>query len=423
MSARDIAHNALMRVELDAAHLDRVLDGAFRRTNPTPEDRALATELSYAVLRHRVFLDRWIELLTKRSVYDIDPPTKTSLRLGVAQLTLLDRIPPHAAVFETVELQKRVRKSAVGLVNAALRSYLDPKRQPAPPAPKDPEDAMVLAANAPPWLCKELRKECVRLNIDPLPVLASLCTRAHPTLRVLSRRAKRDEILKKLLDLGIDARPTEQSPHGIAVSRAGDVSELEGFGHEFIAQDEAAQLVGQLAHGEHGPAFDACAAPGGKTLCMWDHGIEPLTAMDVHEGRLSLVTRTAEKAEIKVTTLQGTAEQPPFPPNSFATVMLDAPCTGSGTLRRHPDLKWRLTREDIARLATLQATMLDSCAPLLKPGGALIYAVCSVFSAEGHEQVAKFLERTPGFALEASVETLPFAKDMDGFYAARLRRR
>lgn len=416
-----MAHQALMRVELDAAHLDRVLDGLFRRQEPSPEERALATELAYVVLRHRMWLDRYIVALTERDINKFDSPTKNALRLGLAQLALLDRIPPHAAVNETVELTKRVRRSAASLVNAALRAYLDPKRNPGPPQATDEIDKMSLSANAPPWICKEIAKECARLSVDPLPILRSLCDRAHPTLRVLTRRQQRDALLADLQRTGIAAEATTHSPNGIGVARIGDVSLLPGFGEAFIAQDEAAQLVGELCAGEKGPALDACAAPGGKTLCLWDHAVEPLTAMDIHEARLNLVRRNMERAGINVAIQQGSAEQPPFSTNSFATVMLDAPCSGSGTLRRHPDLKWRLNREDVARLVELQASMLKACAGLLKPQGALIYAVCSVFSAEGRDQVKAFLAAHPGFVLEREIETLPHHAIMDGFYAAKLR--
>ena len=418
-NCRLVALDALLRVALDRAYLDRVLPSALDRAQLADEDRALTTELAYGTLRRQLTLDRWITLVAARPLAELDPPTQIALRIGLFQLLYLDRVPAHAAVHETLEALKQRRQSAVGLVNAVLRRVADPARRPPAPVASDPADALALAGSCPPWIARRLSVIAKREGVDPMPIVASLVQAAHPTLRARPPLT-RDELLGRLLALGIDATPTAHVDSGVALRRAGAVTALPGFAREFIAQDEAAQWAVSLAAGEHGPTLDACAAPGGKTISLHDLGHAPLTAMDVSESRFSLLQRSLSESSVTATTLCASAEAPPFAPRSFATVVLDAPCTGTGTLRRHPELKLRLAPEDVTRLAALQASMLRACAPLVQPGGSLIYSVCSVFPEEGEAQVFTFCRDT-GFVNEASMYTFKYMETMDGFYAARLR--
>jgi 16S rRNA (cytosine967-C5)-methyltransferase len=371
-------------------------------------------------LRRQLTLDRWITQATDRPLNQLDPPTQIALRLGLFQLLYLDRVPAHAAVDETVEALKQRRRSAVSLVNAVLRRVADPKRRPPAPVAQDEADALAMAGACPPWIARRFATIAARAGVDPAPLMASLVIAAHPTVRVRPPLT-RDLLLERLRALGIDATPTAHVASGVKLRRAGAVTALPGFSRELIAQDEAAQWAVALAAGEHGPTLDACAAPGGKTIALHDMGHAPLTAMDVSESRFALLQRSLGEAEVAATTLCASAEAPPFAPGSFATVVLDAPCTGSGTLRRHPELKLRMAPEDITRLAALQAHMLHALAPLVRPGGALIYSVCSVFPEEGEAQVSAFV-RDHGFTCEDSVYTFRYMEEMDGFYAARLRR-
>jgi 16S rRNA (cytosine967-C5)-methyltransferase len=214
-------------------------------------------------------------------------------------------------------------------------------------------------------------------------------------------------------------------PHvafGIGVERIGDLAELAGFGHDFFAQDEAAQWAVDLAAQESGPALDLCAAPGGKTLALWDFNALPITAMDIQPARVELLQKTLAKAAVTAHVVKGDAAAPKLPADSFKCVLVDAPCTGSGTMKRHPEMRWRLEPSAITRLAGMQRAILAAAAPLVAPGGALIYSVCSVFDEEGPSQIVDFLQTHPNFRLDRWLDTLPMMDSMDGFFAVRLRR-
>jgi 16S rRNA (cytosine967-C5)-methyltransferase len=435
MSARLVALDALLRVAQDDAYLDRALPPLCDKASLAPEDRGLATEIAFGVLRRQMWLDTAIAHVVDRPMKDLDLVTLTALRVGVYQLHALDRIPPHAAVSETVEAAKARQKSAASFVNAVLR-----KLSTTPPLPDHLDDdaatpdQLALGASAPPWILRAF--DAALSAPDPLPnrlapkgtatlhtIARALGRPAQPTLRVLSRRLARDALLLRLQNEGADAHPTVHSRHGIRVARIGDPSLLQGFGHDLIAQDEAAQWAASLAEGEKGPALDACAAPGGKALALWDAGVEPLFAIEKQPKRAELLRRTLAKAAVPCAIHVGDAATPPKYDTAFNTVFIDAPCTGSGTLIRHPELRWKIQKPSLHPLVETQHQILDGMAPLVAPGGALVYAVCSVFPEEGAQQIAQFLQRHASFELVAWLETLSYHDTMDGFFAAKLRNR
>jgi 16S rRNA (cytosine967-C5)-methyltransferase len=433
-SVRTVALDALLRVALDAAYLDRALPSLLDKARLGPEDRALATELSYGVLRRQMWLDALIAPHSNRPLKEIDVPTLMALRLGAYQIHALDRIPPHAAVSETVQAIKEHQQSSASFVNAVLRKLsTQPKAKTCFDDPAASVEALAKDASVPPWILKAFASAMTRKELTAprfgkkgsasiATIAQALAKPAQPTLRVLSRRMKRDALLELLAGEGASAEATEHSPYGVRVSRIGDPSLLPGFGHAFIAQDEAAQWAAMMAEGEKGPVLDACAAPGGKALALYDAGLEPMTALEAQPKRVSLLERTLEKANVPCEVLLEDASRPPRM-GPFKTIFVDAPCTGSGTLIRHPELRWKLDKPSIARLAVVQFEILAGLAPLVDSGGALIYAVCSVFHEEGPDQVERFLETHPEFTLETWLETLSHHDRMDGFFAARMRRR
>jgi 16S rRNA (cytosine967-C5)-methyltransferase len=306
------------------------------------------------------------------------------------------------------------------LVNAVLRRAADPARRPPPPTFADTAAQLAFAASCPPWIARRFMSIAASEGCELLPIMESLVRPAHPTLRA---RIDRDTLLARLQGLGIDAVATPHASSGIALHRAGAIDKLPGFAHDFIAQDEAAQWAISFAASEHGPTLDACAAPGGKTIALFDFKHSPLTAMDSQTARCKLLRGSLSAAAVEAEVVQASAEAPPFAAESFATIVLDAPCTGSGTLRRHPEMKLRLAPDDVERLAILQASMLRALAPLVRVGGALIYSVCSVFPEEGASQIEAFLRATPGFVREDLMYSFKYMETMDGFYSARVRRK
>lgn len=430
--ARSLALDVVLRVYQDRAFLDRVLPASLERTQLIQEDKALATELATGVIRRRRWLDRCLAPHVTAGLDRLDPIVLEILRLGAYQLCVLDRIPPHAAVSTSVELAKRRRRYAAGLVNAVLRRVAEAARPAKPTSTSD----LAAWASLPDWLASELqRRLTAAVVLDPRmrryasetpptieELLSSLAAPPRPTLRVLENRISRENLLAQLLATGVRAWACDVSSHGLVIDRAGELDGLAGFGHDYIAQDEAAQLVCELARSESDPTLDGCAAPGGKTLALWSMGHTSFTAVDVHENRTQLLGRALAKAQVSGTVLCADMQSPPFAPGTFGTVMVDVPCSGSGTLRRHPELRWSLTSESTTALEDVQARILSAASELVRPGGCLLYAVCSFFEQEGAERIRSFLATTKSFALEAWVDTSDRMHVMDGFFAAKLRR-
>lgn len=417
---------ALLRVHLDAAYLDRVLSDLLSRHQAlSSEERSLATELAYGVTRLQLILDCYIEAASKRKIDRIDPPVLIALRLGIYQLRFSNRIPAYAAVNETVTLLKKYKQFATGFANAVLRQYLRWEETEFPESLLKQLQNPSIQFSMPEWIFNRFKKLSIQHSVLIDPILENLLCPASPVIRVFNKRIHREELLNNLKNQGIDASLTSFSSSGISLRKAGDLTKISGFGTHFFAQDEAAQLVCEMANQELGPTLDACAAPGGKTLALIDIGHHEITAMDVHEHRLNLVKEAIGRLELpfQVSYLLASAENPPLPHQKFKTILLDAPCTGSGTLQRHPEMKWKMKSEDIGRMAELQFKLLRGIEPLLQKEGVLIYAVCSIFEEEGEEQIAQFLNDFPNYQKEQTLNTFPHMTQMDGFYAVKLRKK
>jgi|GEM_PF-3963085 len=433
-NVRQVALQILVRIDRDDAYLDRLL--THMGVSFKEEDNALMTELCYGVLRHRLLLDYYISKAGERAIAKFDPIVLQALRLGVYQLYYLDRLPDYACVAETVEaVKKNQRRYAAGLVNAILRRCADTSKRPALPAlDLSSLESQSLHSACPVWLIEKLQQKlsALKTKTDQTIDLFQNCyaiaqawqQRASPTLRVWTHRHTREQVLKSLHDLGIEARPTTYSKAGIILKKSGHIGHLPGFLTTFFMQDEAAQRVIMLAAQEQGPTLDVCAAPGGKTMALIDLGHTPITAVELHPQRLQLIADNLKlaKQEQTVTLIQEDATKSGFIKGTYQTVVIDAPCTGSGTFKRHPELKWKLKPQDILRMQAIQIQILDTCAPLVALGGALIYIVCSFFDEEGAAQVQAFLQRHHYFTLEDTIDTFTEMDCMDGFYGVRLRR-
>jgi len=259
------------------------------------------------------------------------------------------------------------------------------------------------------------------------------------TVRTNARLGTRETLGALFREAGLQAIPTARSPVGFRLPSPGPVEELVGWTEgRFQVQDEAAQLVGLYAAIPDGArVLDACAAPGGKACHQAES--HPVLAVDLYAAKLEKIRSEARRLRLddRIEVLAHDATEP-FPDSigRVDAVLLDAPCTGLGTLRRHPELRWRREEPDLARLATLQRRILERCQAVVPPGGLLVYAVCSTEPEEGQDQVELFLRSHPDFTLESppvaerlgwplaqgALRTLPGPEGMDGFYAARLRR-
>ena len=435
-AARLAAFEILRRVE-DGAYASVLLTAGAESLEPL--DRALAHELVLGVLRRQLWLDRLIEFYANRKIGGMDAGVRIALRLALYQLRFLSRIPASAAVNESVNLVHYARlRSATGMVNAVLRRAVrEPAVDPAA-AIDDPVERIAVETSHPAWLIQRWREafgpeealQFARANNEAAPV----------AFRVVANRAEEMEVCDHLRLAGATLVQSRIAKHAWRVTGAGKLlAELVESGAIYL-QDEASQLVATAVGAQPGDrVLDLCAAPGSKTTHIADRARDSasIVAGDLHGHRLRTVLETAQTqrlTSIRGLVLDGSSSLP-FVESSFDRVLVDAPCSGTGTLRRNPEIRWRITPTDIADLSRRQVQLLKNASRAVRPGGLLIYSTCSV-EAEENEGVAQtFLENSNSFtptelALEKSLltesgaaRTWPHRDGTDGFFIRAFRRK
>jgi 16S rRNA (cytosine967-C5)-methyltransferase len=352
-------------------------------------DRGLLQQLSYGTLRDHPRLTGLLRQLLAKPLKDKDRDLQALLLVGLYQLSDT-RIPDHAAVASTVEATRGLNKSwAKGLCNALLRRFLRERSD----LEKNLQPAE--AAAHPGWLYREITAQWAA-QADQL----FRCNNSQPplVLRVNARRGSRADYLAMLAEQGIAATAGKLCEQAIYLEQARDVTELPGFSDGWVSvQDEAAQLAaGLLAAAAGDRVLDACAAPGGKTCHILE--LQPelaeIVAMDVDNSRLQRVTENLNRLKLAASLLAADASLPPpeLEPGQFDRILVDAPCSASGVIRRHPDVKVLRRESDIAALHVQQIAILNGLWPLLAKGGRLLYATCSIFKQENSEVVGEFLQ-------------------------------
>ncbi len=446
-SARRTALEILLKIEKQNAYAAPLLAKAVPKFNP--QDRRLLVELVYGVLRWRRSLDWIIERVSRFPLSRMDAVTLNLLRQGTYQFLFLSRIPPHAIVFSAVETAKSLRgKKAGGFVNAVLRRISEKGPEALDLLPKEATaDALAIRTSHPTWLVK---RWISRFGFEETEALCRSNNQSPPaTLRVNTLKTSRNELLrlaKTESALG-DAvlEPAKVARHGLRVVPLSAVFGTDWFDRGWVTiQDEASQLIGEIVAPEADEwILDACAGIGTKATQLMEiseNGIHlvctdnipwKLKQIEGAAGRLatSLPFRVAAGMEI-----------PPLANRPiFDKVLVDAPCSNTGVIRRHPERKWRLRERDIETMAQTQRRLLDSLAPLVKPGGALVYSTCSLEREEGEEIIEGFTDTHPRFSLEdcgpflseaakphirqGMFRSFPHRGGMDGFFCARLVRR
>ncbi|MDZ4194592.1 16S rRNA (cytosine(967)-C(5))-methyltransferase RsmB [Ectopseudomonas chengduensis] len=393
-------------------------------------DRALAQDLAFGAARWQPRLQLLAEKLLEKPFKAADKDVEALLLIGLYQL-LHSRIPEHAAIGETVGCAGALKKPwAKGLLNAVLRRAQREHEAIFAELDRDP----VLHSAHPRWLQKALKAHWPQH-------WQAICAanNAHPPLilRVNRRHGSRDAYLIELREAGIEAEPCTFSRDGVRLLQPCDVTTLPGFKEGRVSvQDEAAQLAAdllELAPGQR--VLDACAAPGGKTchLLEVEPGLGEVVAVDLEAKRLARVRENLERLHLEATLIAADGRDTGawWDGRPFQRILLDAPCSATGVIRRHPDIKLTRKPEDIPALAQLQGELLDALWPTLAPGGILLYATCSVLPTENSETIAAFLARTPDaqevaitgeFGLQPAHgrQLLPQLDGHDGFYYAKL---
>jgi 16S rRNA (cytosine967-C5)-methyltransferase len=440
--ARAAAFDILLRVEKESAYASELLHSQ-RYAEMSLADHALTTELVMGVLRWRSLLDARIASVSSQPLAKLDLEVLTALRLGAYQLGWLDRIPAHAAIHESVELVKRARKrSAVPFANAILRKL---------PLPADgnglvadliseastPADLAAQSAH-PGWIVERWVKQ---FDIATTRRICDYDQRV-PTTTIRLRDGEAEEDLRKE---GVRVHAGEFLASARRVV-SGDVTRTRVFAaNRIVIQDEASQLVAALV-GRGARILDACAAPGGKTWSIADRNSDAaIVALELHPHRAALLRKRVAAPNVKVITgdlLELQVDEP------FDRVLVDAPCTGTGTLARNPEIKWRLGRQDVRELALRQIALLRAAMKAVSPRGRLIYSTCSLEREENEGVVEQALAENPAFRLfdcagelrrlqeegewvspesealvrDCFLRTIPGVHQCDGFFAAILER-
>ncbi|MBP1751947.1 MAG: sun protein [Geobacteraceae bacterium] len=442
---RQAAFEILLHLEMDRCHADSLIDSELSKGSLQGPDRGLLTELVLGVLRRRETLDHIINQFSKQKTGKLERAVLVLLRLGLYQSFFLDRIPVSAAVNETVNLAKVFAPRASGFINAVLRSA-DRDRDAItwPDRTKGNADFLSVYYSHPRWLVEDWIRQ---LGPDEAELLAKSMAELPPlTFRANTLRTSREELLVRLAEENIQAEVSRYSPDGIRVLSPVNPAVLKSFAEGlFTVQDESSQLASIFLAPHSGETvLDACAAPGGKSthIAQLMGNCGSVVACDLHHSKLGLIEETAARLGISIVRtkiLDATRSGDVEGERVFDRILIDAPCTGLGVLRRNPEGKWLKTRPDVLRLAGLQKTILNNIADRLAGDGVLLYSTCSTSLEENEAVVDDFLtgrddfmiedlrELFPGFAglftERGFFRSWPHRHGMDGFFAARLRKR
>jgi 16S rRNA (cytosine967-C5)-methyltransferase len=431
----------LLRVA-DGAYSDMALDAALNRSTLEQRDKRLVTELVYGVLRLRGRIDFALTQFCDRPLTRLQAEVLWLLRLGAYQLLELDRVPDHAAVNSTIELAKELQQdSATGFINAILRSLIRERNQIPWPDPGQIKNYLQHECSLPVWLSKEIMRQMP--NHDARLLGESLKQPPPLSLRVNTLKIDRAAYLDKLQACGHEVRIGDYAPEAVMVERRGEQplpGNAEGW---YQVQDEASMMIPHLLDVRPGQRIlDACAAPGGKTtqIAALTGNDAEIIALEKYPQRVELIQQGAERLGCSsIATRQWDLLKAPdfLEPRSFDRVLMDAPCSGLGVIRRNPEGRWNKGPASLKELAVLQQAILKNVAGLVRPGGKLLYSVCTFSHSETDRVVALFLEEHPHFVLEDLKRELPSEwhdllteqgtlrsyphrhGGMDAFYAAR----
>jgi 16S rRNA (cytosine967-C5)-methyltransferase len=446
-SAREAALDVLVRVEENQAYSNLLLNQTLQKYALERADAGLATELVYGTIGRLNTLDFFLERFVAKGLNKLEPWVKCLLRLSLYQLIYLERVPDHAVVSEAVNIARRRGHQGIsGMVNGVLRNVLRSKDQLVLPPQLGDTKRIALGHSHPIWLVARWIKQfgpelteriCEANNKAP-----------HVSIRTNTLRHSRQQLLELLHASGVTAEASSLAPAGILVRGAGNMAMDPRFQKgDFSIQDESSMLVAEAVDPRPGmKVLDCCAAPGGKTAHMaekmGDMGV--IHACDLHEHKQKLIEDQAGRLGLSsIQTLVADAVElnEHFAAESFDRILLDAPCSGFGVIRRKPDLKWAKQEGEIEEISKLQHSILNRVHRLLKPGGILVYSTCTLEYEENEGQVRRFLaehadfglEPFPGEAFEGSgirqehlasglVQIYPHQFHSDGFFIARLKK-
>ena len=415
--ARSVALDVLLRAEREDAWVDRAFSAEAARARLDPRDRALAAQLAHGAVKAQRLLDACVLALADRDPARLDPVARCVVRLGAYQLLLLDRVPPHAAVSTAVDLATRRRgKGAAGLVNALLRRVADGGAAWRAALPDATAAEAALVRSYPDWIAEAW---AAAYGLDAAKALMDAGNAPPETaLRINGLRSgARERIHAEAAELGAALREDPAVPGALVVDGAVDLAATHAFAAgDLVPMSRSAQRIAPFLGPEPGMrVLDACAAPGGKAGHIADllGGGDGLTCVERDPGRArALAEALARQGAEGCDLLPVDVFQLPPDRTGYDRILVDAPCTGLGTVGSRPDLRWRRTPDDVDRLAALQRGMIDFLVPRLAPGGVLVLSLCTLGTAES--------SAADGHPVDARLELRPDEGAGEGFAAVRL---
>jgi len=446
LTVRELALDVLTKVEQEGAYSNLQLNAGLQRASLIREDVALATELVYGTIARLNTLDYFLSRYVTKGLDKLQPWVRSLLRMSLYQFMYLDRIPPHAVVNEAVNIAKNKGHQGIsGMVNGVLRSILRSKDELTLPEGLAPVKRISLQHSHPKWLVRRWIEQYGEQTAEDICV----ANNESPSIsvRVNTMVMSREKLLQDMKEKGVEAIASPITSEGILVKSGGNMALTDWYREGILSiQDESSMLVAEAVGPKPGmKILDCCAAPGGKTAhiaeLMSDEGL--ILANDLYPHKEKLIREQAERlglASIETVVGDALALREKYAEGSFDRILLDAPCSGLGVIRRKPDLKWVKTAEDIEGITSLQNELLESISPLLRIGGIMVYSTCTIEPQENEEMVRRFLNNHPQFIAATDqpsswtelqkvslsrgvgIQILPQDFMSDGFFIARIQR-
>ena len=418
--ARKTAFEILFEIEKEDAYSNLTINRFLEKNRP--ENPAFVRELVYGVLENKILLDYYLDQLIPSGIKKVKKKEATLLRMGLYQMLFLDGVPDYAAVNESVIIAKKLCRGREGFINGVLRGFMKKRDQiTLPDREKDIKQFLSVKYSFPLWLIDKWEKEFGIEECEKL--LKASNERPKLSIRVNLLKTNRDELAEKLTSLGYEVSEGKHSKRTLHVKGSGLLSEglfREGY---FSVQDEASTVTADTLEARAGETvIDVCAAPGGKSSAVAEmmNNEGKLISCDIYEHKLELIRELANRLGISIiepTLMDGTVGNETWN-NTADRVLVDAPCSGLGVIRRKPEIKYKGITE-FSQLVDIQAKILDASAKYVKSKGVLVYSTCTINIDENEKQIENFLERNKDFELIMQKQFLP-TEDIDGFYVCKM---
>ncbi|OES43659.1 16S rRNA (cytosine(967)-C(5))-methyltransferase RsmB [Domibacillus iocasae] len=435
LNVREIALDLIDAVEKSGSYSNLMLNNAIEKNNISGRDTALLTEITYGTIQRKLTLDFYLAPFLKKKpelwVHNL-------LRLSLYQMVYLDKVPERAVIHEAVDIaKKRGHKGISGMVNGVLRS-IQREGVPDTKSIKDDAERISIETSHPLWLVKRWMKAYGKEKTEAM--CQHNLTAPEQTVRVNAMKMTRDEAVSVLKEEGFDASPSDVSPYAIRLMKGNAARSTLYKNGAISIQDESSMLVAPVVGAKPGQRIlDMCSAPGGKTAHLAEqmNGEGRIDALDIHAHKLKLVTQNADRLALSNIHIQKQDARKAgelFAEETFDAILVDAPCSGLGVIRRKPDLKYAKTEQDLDNLQRIQLAILDAAVPLLKKQGVLVYSTCTVDKEENEGTVNVFLSNHPEFEPvpleqisikpeQTMIQVFPDDFGGDGFFISKFRKK